>query len=301
MKATTDYIHSVITSLDAERFIPVTDIKRKSDHIYQHSIEVSGIAMAIGYELKLNATQLEQLALCALYHDIGMTTVSPEIVNKNTLLHRDEFDQIKTHPIVGEELLQNNPVYSNDIRLGIFHHHERYDGFGYPHGLRSEEIPLFSRILAVADVYAALVANRPHRKAVSRTTAIEYITLEMGRGFDAEIAKTFLAIHNVNVPPCLPEVVKWNLFTINMLNSSVYYNKTNLMLTKHEYALLVLFIKNFENHIPAHLLYEKAWNAPMDSNTTSLRGAIKRLRAKMDGCGWLINYVRGEGYIFERE
>jgi len=98
----------------------------------------------------------------------------------------------------------------------------------------------------------------------------------------------------------LPEIINKGRLSIDLTAGVATYDGKSLLLTKKEYALLMLFIQNEERFIKAEILYEKVWSAPMESDNTALRSAIKRLRMKLEGCGWSINWSRGEGYIFEK-
>ena len=98
-----------------------------------------------------------------------------------------------------------------------------------------------------------------------------------------------------------PEIIKKGNLTIDILAGIAKSNGQDLLLAKKEYALLLIFIQNEERFVKANYLYEAVWGAPMGSDTTALKGAIKRLRAKIKGCGWSIGWYRGEGYIFEKE
>lgn len=172
--------------------INILDLKMYDDYTFHHSLSVAVISLAIGIELGLDKTTLYELALSALLHDIGKVIVPIEIINKPARLTNDEFEIVKMHPVhAGVHLLKKNYVTENTFK-GILYHHEKWDGTGYPNGLTGAQIPLFSRILAIADVYDALTSNRPYRTPTPPSEAIEYIMGGSGTHFDVQVVKAFL-------------------------------------------------------------------------------------------------------------
>ena len=156
-----------------------------------HSKRVSRIAKLIGKELGLNQDQLEELSLAAMLHDIGKISIPDAILGKPSALSKEEYNLIKNHTINGYQLLKAADEYS-DIAEYALSHHERIDGTGYPKGLKGNEIPLFARIISVADAYEVMTADRPYRKALGKTVAIEELKKYAGTQFDQEIVNTFI-------------------------------------------------------------------------------------------------------------
>ena len=133
------------------------------------------------------------MKFAGILHDIGKIGVIKEVLHKPTKLSDLEFALIKNHPVVGEEIIK--PVaFLDKIRPVIRHHHERFDGSGYPDGLRGKDIPFLSRIITVADAYDAMTSHRPYRSALSHETAVAEITKYAGTQFDPEIVQAFLEI-----------------------------------------------------------------------------------------------------------
>jgi putative two-component system response regulator len=135
-------------------------------------------------------------------HDIGKIVVSDLILNKPEGLTVDEYEMMKTHSSAGEKIIESIIAMSGDdaflqnAKLFAGNHHEKWDGTGYPRGLSGEDIPLHGRIMAIADVYDALVSDRPYKKALTHERAVEIIRESSGRHFDPRVVDVFLEIHN---------------------------------------------------------------------------------------------------------
>ena len=129
----------------------------------------------------------------AMLHDIGKLGIGEKILLKRGKLTKKEFEIIKKHPQIGADIVR--PVhFLKDVVPIILHHHERYDGYGYGSKLKGDEIPIGARIIAVVDVYQALVSNRPYRKAYSKREALKIIKEESGTHFDPKIVAIFMEI-----------------------------------------------------------------------------------------------------------
>jgi uncharacterized domain HDIG len=169
----------------------IANLKLYDDCTYNHSLGVSVLSIAIGLSLGLDKNDLYELGLCALLHDIGKMAVPIEIISKPGKLTPEEFDIVKQHPAKGAEFLYSHNLANRRICAGVLSHHEKYDGSGYPNGLSGKRIPLFGRIISIADVYDALTSERPYRKPSSPSEAIEYI-MGCGNAFDISLVKAFL-------------------------------------------------------------------------------------------------------------
>ncbi|MBH1939909.1 HD-GYP domain-containing protein [Mobilitalea sibirica] len=173
----------------------LNDLKSRCNYLFSHCLNVSNITVSIGKRLDNGQVELNALELAGILHDIGKTRICSEILNKTGELTSDEWQTIKRHPEIGYVMLVNIEGMSK-IAEGILFHHEQYDGSGYPLGLKGGQIPLFSRIIAVADAYDAMTANRPYRKKMTSKAAIEELIRCSGRQFDPEIVKVFLQAYN---------------------------------------------------------------------------------------------------------
>jgi len=172
-------------------------VDAKDSYTYGHSRKVSEYAIAIAETMKLPAEKIHSIRSAGLLHDIGKIGVPDSILNKNSSLSSDENELIKTHPKMGEEILKHVIDLTSCIP-GILHHHERFDGAGYPAGLTGEKIPIEARILSVADAYDAMVSPRPYRKQLSLQEAIDELKRCSGTQFDPEIVDAFVKVIQKN-------------------------------------------------------------------------------------------------------
>lgn len=172
--------------------VNIADIKMYDDYTFHHSLSVAIMAIAVGIELGFSKAQLYELGLSGLLHDIGKVSVPIEIINKNGRLTPEEFAIVKMHPVHAANHLMERGLVPKNVLLGIVAHHERWDGTGYPYGLKGNNIPYYARILAVADVYDALTSNRPYRTPSPPNEAIEFIMGGTGAHFDENIVHAFL-------------------------------------------------------------------------------------------------------------
>lgn len=156
-----------------------------------HSERVSLLSAKIGTVLKLSRSRIMNLKKFGLMHDIGNIAMSDEIMNKHTSLSTPEWLDIKRHAEIGYQILSSVNEYSQ-LALYVLAHHEKWDGTGYPKGLKGEEIPLEARIMAIADAYVAMISDRPFRKALSSDEAMDEIKRNAGTQFDPRIARVFL-------------------------------------------------------------------------------------------------------------
>ncbi len=165
-----------------------------------HTDRVKLTAEAIARKLGWDGDQLFDLWMGCTLHDIGKIGVPDRILNKPGTLTDDEFTMMKTHPAIGAKIIEGIPFLEPALPY-ILHHHERWDGQGYPDGLAGEEIPVGGRILAVADTFDAIISDRPYRRGRPIELAIEELTTHSGKQFDPEIVKIFLDVlveHNLS-------------------------------------------------------------------------------------------------------
>ena len=161
-----------------------------------HSLRVTLYSMILAKELKLETSYMEDIEIAGLLHDIGKIAIPKSILCKNGKLTDEEFVVMKSHPVLGEKIVVNIKKLQM-ISEWVKAHHEKWNGTGYPDGLKEKEIPLASRIIAVADTYDAMTSTRPYRTALSHETAISEIARCSGTQFDPEIAKLFVSIANI--------------------------------------------------------------------------------------------------------
>lgn len=163
-------------------------IDAKDQTTEKHLRRVQDIALAIGQEMGMERKELEALKAASLLHDVGKIAVPEYILSKPGKLTPEEFKKMSIHPAIGADILETVP-FPYAIGPLVRYHHERFDGRGYPEGLKGEEIPLGARILTIVDCYEALTTDRPYRKALSKEEAKEFMLREAGKQFDPELAK----------------------------------------------------------------------------------------------------------------
>jgi putative nucleotidyltransferase with HDIG domain len=168
-------------------------IDAKSPWTAGHSERVTKYAEAIGRSLNLNDDQMRVLSISAILHDIGKIAVPEQSLDKQGKLSKEEYDVVKKHPKTGADILAHIPSYET-ILYGVLHHHEHWDGTGYPNGLTEKNIPLFARIICVADAYDALTDERPYRKAWTKEQALQFLDQQKEKMFDPEIVDVFKKI-----------------------------------------------------------------------------------------------------------
>jgi len=165
----------------------VAAVEAKDPYTRWHSTNVAKYAVAISRDLGLSPSQLEEIHIAAILHDVGKIGISERIISKPERLSREEFDIMKDHPAHGMRILE--PIgFSPNIINAIYQHHERYDGKGYPQGIAGEDIALAARILTVADSIDAMVSERPYRGTISSETVIRELEKESGLQFDPQVA-----------------------------------------------------------------------------------------------------------------
>lgn len=168
-------------------------IELKDRYTSEHVERSVHYATGISRELDLSEQEIENVIQATILHDLGKIGISEKILQKKSKLTKKEFEEIKQHPKIAEDILRPIHIFHELLPL-IVYHHERWDGKGYPYGLKGKDIPLGARIVAVADVYEALTANRPYRKAYSKLKAISIITSEAGSHFDPKVVTAFLQV-----------------------------------------------------------------------------------------------------------
>jgi HD-GYP domain-containing protein (c-di-GMP phosphodiesterase class II) len=167
------------------------DLKVFDDYTYYHSVNVFVLSVIIGISLGLKKDDLYNLGLGAILHDIGKVFIPKEIIYKNGKLTQEEFEIMKSHSEKGCMYLRKNWNVTMESTVGVLTHHEKYNGTGYPYKLKSDKIPEYGKIIAVSDVYDALISDRPYRKAIIPSEAMEYIMGGSGIYFDYEIVSAF--------------------------------------------------------------------------------------------------------------
>jgi len=156
-----------------------------------HSHRVMEYSAGIARNMKMAESNIELLEKSALLHDIGKIGIPDEVLHKQSGLSDEEYAIIKTHPEIGATILKSIAAF-RDLVPSVYHHHERFDGKGYPQGIQGEQIPLHARIIAIADSFDAMTSNRAYRGAFSRETALMELERNKGIQFDPVITDVFI-------------------------------------------------------------------------------------------------------------
>ena len=174
-------------------------IDAKDHYTHGHTTRVTNVSLEVAKKLAeknkklLEDKFIENVHIASLLHDIGKIGISEAILNKQGPLTEEEWKVIKEHPVIGVTILQ--PIHELKVSIqGVKYHHERYDGKGYPDGLKGEEIPMIAAIISVADAYDAMISNRPYRPGMSKDKAIEEIKRCNGTQFNPQIASAFIEL-----------------------------------------------------------------------------------------------------------
>ncbi len=171
----------------------VKALEAKDPYTKEHSERVTSLALDLAQLMGLSESDIESLRFAGHLHDIGKVGIQDHILLKPGKLTREEYEVIKKHPLIGAEIVGHISLLKEEVLI-IKHHHERWDGKGYPDGLAGEDIPLLARILAVADTYDAMTSNRPYRPPLPHEVALEEIRKNAGTQFDPHIAEAFLEL-----------------------------------------------------------------------------------------------------------
>jgi len=158
-----------------------------------HSTRVSELAVSLAKELGLRDQELENIEIACLFHDVGKIKIPDSILHKAGMLSPDEWVEMQKHPEYGAEILRKAPSLRRFVPA-VRHHHEWYDGSGYPEGLSREDIPREASIVSLADAFDAMTSDRPYRKAMTKEEAMATIEEHIGKQFSPELALLFLSI-----------------------------------------------------------------------------------------------------------
>lgn len=186
----TSSLMSAIEENDAVA-IDIGALKASDEYTFKHSVDVATISMILAKQQGLSKTEIYEIGLSGLLHDVGKTEVPLEILNKPGRLDDEEFAVMKQHSVFGYNIVKNRREFNAAISLGVLQHHEKINGRGYPLGLTADEISPYAKILTVADIYDALITERPYKSAFSQRDAVEMI-MSMTGEVDMKAMKSFL-------------------------------------------------------------------------------------------------------------
>ena len=189
-RSITDDLMKAISDNDAIA-VDISTLKISDEYTFKHSVDVATMAMIVGKKHGLNKQEVYELGISGLLHDVGKSKIPNEVLNKAGKLTDEEFSMMKQHSLFGYQILKEKEDLSSSIKLGVLQHHEKMNGKGYPMGVPSEKINLFARIISVADIYDALVTERPYKKGFSAHDALEMI-MAMTEELDVDYMRSFI-------------------------------------------------------------------------------------------------------------
>ena len=172
--------------------IAVAGIVSQENYIYIQPVKTAVVSLSIGRSLGYGTSELADLGTAVLLKDIGYISIPKEILHRPELLTEKELLKIRQHPMYGYELLSQHRSTSGSIANAVLQHHERWNGAGYPYGLKQADISPFAQVIAIADTYTALLSKRPGRKVFASHEAIEYIMAYSGEQFNPDLAQVFV-------------------------------------------------------------------------------------------------------------
>ncbi|MHC4458845.1 MAG: HD-GYP domain-containing protein [Planctomycetota bacterium] len=186
---------NIYENLFATLYAFVNALEVRDLYTQQHSSRVTEISIVIGEALGCTSEELDVLNFAGHLHDIGKIGIPDNILLKPDRLNREEFETIKTHPAIGANIVEQLGLWEMERQI-IKYHHERFDGTGYPEGLKGEDIPFLARILSVADVYDAISSDRAYRRKMEESKVLSIISEGSGSQFDPQIVEVFLNLYH---------------------------------------------------------------------------------------------------------
>lgn len=212
IKLATDYKNEIISYMAL-----VTD---NYDYIASHSINTAIISIIGAIEYGLPKETTEKLAIAALLHDIGMFKIPDTIINKRGKLTEEEYSIIKSHPIVAFKILKNCNIDDEEILNAVLHHHEQYNGEGYPRKLTKDKISLLARFIAISDAFEAQISFRAYRKSKTGYLAMKNVIAEANNRFDPDVLKAFLNAFSIYPPGSIVQLSDNSIGTVISTNQN---------------------------------------------------------------------------------
>ncbi|MBD2848348.1 HD-GYP domain-containing protein [Paenibacillus sp. IB182496] len=167
----------------------------KSSETYHHCVRVALLSERMGQALHMSRRSIDRLMRGCFVHDLGKVMLPREILTKKAPLNAKEWTIMKLHPLLGADLLELGKGMEPEVVEMVRHHHERWDGTGYPSGLKGEEIPFYSRLCAVVDAFDSMISDRPYRRALTVQEAKEELHRGSGTQFDRRMVRLFLDVY----------------------------------------------------------------------------------------------------------
>jgi len=197
-------VDSIIRNSNA--LVWLTKLKNKDEYTAEHSLNVCILSAAFARHLGLDEDEIRKIGLCGLLHDVGKAKIPLEVLNKPGRFTDEEFEIMKMHPLYGRDLLMSLSDSDTAAIDVAYNHHERIDEMGYPRGLKSHQIPYYSRIIAITDTYDAITSSRCYDQGRSSMDALDIIYKNKGRQFDEELAIEFIKCIGIYPPGSIVEM-----------------------------------------------------------------------------------------------
>lgn len=193
--------------MDSSELYEYFNVKTFENFVYEHSLSVATYSAMMGYACGFTDSEIKDLTVAGLLHDIGKHAIDKAIIEKPGRLTAEEYEEVKKHPTLGYNMVQSNYNLKATIKVTILEHHENEDGSGYPRHLTGKDIYKFAKIVHIVDVYDAIISKRPYKDKASSKDAIDYIISQTGTMFDEEYVNIF-----VQIMPAFPRgsIVKLN-------------------------------------------------------------------------------------------
>ncbi len=216
--------------LNPDAMIQLTDIRTHNDYTFAHSVNVCALSVLLAASMSYNQERLRELALGALLHDVGKLEISNDILNKPSQLDPDEWRIMQHHPKAGFQILKKRGQVSTPAMIISYAHHERYDGSGYPRGVAGDEIHEYARLVAIADVFDALTADRPYRSGLMLHEAYDLLMASSGAHFDPRLLAKFLQSIAVYPVGSVVELSDGSIAIVKKVHAGVSWRPTVQML-----------------------------------------------------------------------
>lgn len=198
-------VDSILRNPDASVWL--TRIQAKHEATAQHSLNVAALSIIIAKSMNLTNRELEDVGVCGMLHDVGKTSVSSEVLNKPGPLTEEEMAEMQRHTRYGRDILLSTKSVMSGAADVAHSHHERPDGMGYPRRLPDDSIPMFAKIVAIAEAYDTMTINQPYRAAFSPSDAIQELYAQRGKQFDEDLVVRFIDSVGIFPPGSIVEMV----------------------------------------------------------------------------------------------